>query len=229
MVMYMILSAEKNWWELVPNWATLVIALGAIIATGWLWRRQHLLEMKKEYDDLAESRKIFWNNLDRAYKRFRTGGSDSKPNRPERPADLVKKEGYPPGFKPRRGKNLLQWVNENENRLKRYKLWKFATCIYPGLQSEGEQSLACNFIALCYGEGSFDEARRKLAQFWNKWASMRRYRRYLYKYQDSAQEQLVMLTWLELALARRFREYGAGKVALFDIARKIDRKVRRRR
>jgi len=170
MVMYMILGLleGKKWLELVPNWATLVIALGAILATGWLWRRQRLLEMEKEYDDLAESRKIFWNNLRRAYERFGIGESSSKPNQQELLSGLIKKEGYPPKFKPRRGKNLLQWVNENENRLKRYKLWRFATCIYPGSQSKVEQSLAYNFIALCYGEGSFDEARRKLAQFWNK-------------------------------------------------------------
>ena len=194
------------------------------IVVAALLERKRALEMDVEYDELADSREVFWGTLHPAYGRFR----ESNPEAPEQLEDLILADGLPPGFEPRKIANMTQWLKENADDLDQNILWKFSSSIYPDRQ---------NSIEPTYAE-SFHQARRRLALFWNKWVPLNEWlyflvyfrpMQYLWKHYASADNQLIMLTWLELALIRRVADHGRKDMAIFRIAVKFAKKKRRPR
>jgi hypothetical protein len=198
-------------------------ALTAILVAMFLEQKRKL-EMDQEYDELADSREVFWDALRLAYSRFR----ESNPRAPERLEDLILTGGFPADFEQRKVKNLTQWLKENEDKLDQIMVWNFASSIYPSRQDRQTDSL----IESAHAE-SFNEARSKLARFWNKWVPFG-WRHlivypmltwYLYEHYGSAGNQLIMLTWLELALIKRVGDHGREGIALFKVAAKFAREL----
>jgi len=198
--------------------------LTAIIIAAFL-EQKRALEMDQEYDELADSREVFWDALYLAYSRFQ----ESNPQAPERLEDLIMADGFPPGFEPRKVKNLVQWLRENTDKLEQRILWRFAYSMYPSRQDRQSVPIGSGLIEFAHAR-SFHEARGKLARFWNKWVPLNEWvyfmwyfmpMRYICKHYASAQDQLIMLIWLELSLIKRVEDHGRGEIALFRIAEKL--------
>jgi len=200
------------------------ITLTAILIAGLL-EHKRALEMDQEYDELADSREVFWNALHMAYNRFR----ESTPQLPEQLDDLILADSILPDFKPLRIKDLPQWLRENEDKLSQYTLWRFASSIYPMFQEPQSLPVDYSLMEPAYAV-SFREAQSKLVRFWNKWVPLNEWfyffvyfkpMRYICEHYALARNQIIMLTWLELALIRRTRDHGRSGIALFKIAQKM--------
>jgi len=194
-----------------------------------LWEQKRALEMDQEYDELADSREVFWDALHSAYARFR----ESNPQAPEQLEDLITADSLPPNFDPREVKNLVQWLKKNENELDQHMLWKFAYSMYPDRRDRQTVPIGHGLIESAHAR-AFHEARGKLARFWNKWVPLNEWvyfmlyfrpMRYLCKHYASARNQLIVLTWLELALVKRVEDHGRGEIALLKIAAKLAKRA----
>lgn len=244
------ISMLAQFFTMVRTLATLlaaIVAVYAVISTYKVWKNERILELQKEYDQLAKSRRIFWDNLNEAYKVLRELHSEFAVTKCDQisEADWARTEGkavelircakdvYPP-FDPRNiedkeEKDLLYWADKIKNGLKckdQKAILGFAEFIYPDPKGNYR-----NFIYLSksgFRKISFDNERGRLSRFWNKWASSTYSENYLLDNYISAREQLIMLTWLELALVRQVGEHGKGKVKLFEIAEKIDQEYKQK-
>ena len=193
-----------------------------------LWEQKRALEMDQEYDELADSREVFWDVLYLAYSRFQESNSQA----PEQLEALILADGFPPDFEPRKVKDPVQWLKKNEDKLDQHMLWKFAHSVYPSRQDRQSVPVGHGLIESAHAR-SFHEARGNLARFWNKWVPLNEWAyfmfyfmpmRYLCKHYAPARNQLIMLTWLELALVKRVEDHGRGEIALFKIAAKLAKK-----
>ena len=186
-----------------------------------LLEHKRALKMDQEYDELADSREVFWGALHLAYGRFR----DLNPQAPERLQDLILADKLPPSFKPREVKDPAQWLKKNGDELNEFTLWEFASSMYPSRQGDPVHGLIDPEYTV-----SFHEARGKLARFWNRWMPLNEWlyfmvyfksMRYLCKHYALARNQLIMLTWLELAIIRQVKDHARREIALFRIAAEI--------
>ena len=101
--------------------------------------------------------------------------------------------------------------------------------MYPSRHDQQRVPVGHGIIKSEYA-GLFHEARGMLVRFWNKWVPLNQWAflmmyfrpmRYLCVHYAPAHNQLIMLTWLELALIRRVTDHGRKEIALFKLAAKF--------
>lgn len=182
-------------------------------------RKERAVEMNQKYSDLALSREIFWTSLREAYSRFRQEHTQA----PDEVKSLIKAAGVPPDLLSRKGRDLRLWSAENVNKLgpDQRLLWKFASLIYPSRQGKQGKVSDYSYISKEYSK-SFHKARGDLARFWNAWVPSMKMK-YLCQRYKSADNQLVMLSWLEIALLQWTEDHGQGKVELFKLAEALQK------
>jgi hypothetical protein len=241
--------------------STALVATIAAILAYLYWQQDKLLKLIEEYNDLSDSRVLFWNTTGRHYKAFycylNSGGcsvikdriieSFNKVDNPigddelEKLLDellkkcrqlirmekeiklrcLIERTGFPTPnyylniteFRP--GESVYNWVNENIKRL----------CDY--------QVTLLLFALFSLSDEKIDKMKRKLAFFWYKWANIysQPFRPFIFEtlrdkfkilrdeYKGSNLNELLLLTWMELALAYKMGKPGKGKVEFLELSK----------
>lgn len=194
--------------------ASAVAAFSAALAAWfsyWQTRDALTLEMKREWTGLASMRDSFWEAIREAYVRFK-----AEKNLSYRSVEgLIGAAGVPDTVPPPDGKELRLWVRENQNNTKgdQVPILEFALRIYP---EKRENDVKTPYIKEEY-RLAFDKARNKLAHFWDDWVPLFRMCR-LQKTYDRARDEVILLTWLEIALQQQTQAPGRGKIGLFNFA-----------
>ena len=135
-------------WQVVAAWAGAIASwFGATVAllAERRRRRERAAEMDQKYNQLADSREIFWTALREAYSRFRQSHSQA----PEHLDDLIRACSVPPDLAPRKGRDLRLWPAENASKLcpDQRMLLAFASLVYPARQGRQGQVSDYSFIA----------------------------------------------------------------------------------
>lgn len=200
----------------IPIAGAVVSWVGAIIVLCAEYRRrqERKVEMNQKYNELAVSREIFWTALREAYARFRQEQTQT----PDSVEALIQAAGNPIDQLSRNGRDLRLWPAENTSKLgpDQRLLWNFVSLIYPARQGRQGKVSEFSFIAEESSE-AFHKARGDLARFWNAWVPSLKMKYFCQRYK-AAREQLILLSWLEIALLQWTQDPGEGKTALFKLA-----------
>lgn len=213
------MEAESNWQAgasivaAIASWA----AVAVILFAEFRRRTERRVEMDQRYADLAASRDTFWTTLREAYAQFR----DSHPQAPENLENLIIAAGLPPDVVPRNGRDLRLWPTEHVHELgpDQRLLWGFSSQVYPSRENRQGRVTDFSLIARPQAE-AFHSARGGLARFWHTWVPSMKMK-YLCERHTSAKDQLILLTWLEIALTQWTNDGGEGKVPLFRLAKEL--------
>jgi len=218
-----------EWVSLIFSGLTAVAAIFvaiffAVIAESWR-RRTHALSMRREYNDLVDSRRKFFYILEKTY----TGDFDRPVGSPETLTELVKEVGVPLNLPLQKGKNLKLVAKENENQLDGNPklMWDFVKKVYPSFEGSDYGVMARSLIPALERD-EFDEVRGEVARFFSAWVAgepgffSNWEMNLLKKDYDSAGLLTAILSWLELALVRWTRQDGSGKTGLFRIATELN-------
>ena len=191
----------------VASWVGAIIVLCAEHRR----RQERKVEMDQKYNELAVSREVFWTALREAYARFRQEQTQTP--------DSVEAIG----LLFRKGRDLRLWPAENISKLgpDQRLIWNFVSKIYPVRQDRQGRISEFSFIAEESSE-AFHKARGDLARFWNAWIPSLKMK-YLCQRYKAAREQLILLSWLEIALLQWTQDPGEGKIALFKLALELEK------
>ena len=204
-------------WQVVGAWPAAIAAwLGAIAA--WTAerrrRRERLTDMARDYDRLRAGRRLFWTALRGAYSEFWKLHQYS----PQELDHLIDAGGMPPDVLSRKGRSLRLWPAENKRRLgpDQRLLCEFAALVYPDRQGRKGDVMDHSIIR----DPDFHEARGGLSNFWWRWVPSVPMRHLRDSY-SSALRQLVILSWLEIALVQWTGDEGEGNGPLFRVAQDL--------
>ena len=203
--------------------AAWVAAIAAVVAAaaGLLAERRRKIDRKAEMDrkhgELAGCREIFWTALREAYDQFRLADIQA----PEQLVGLIFSAGLPTDLVPRKEKDLRLWPVEHARGLDpdQRLLWQFVTQIYPPRGTRTGKVTEFSIISQSDAE-QFHNARGELARFWNGWVPSMPMR-YLRKQYAGHHDQMIILSWLEIALTQWTDQAGEGKTHLFRLAKAI--------
>lgn len=206
----------KNWSIIGP----LAVALGA---AAWLVirylfaRRKAEHEIAQEYSSMKDARETMWRVLREAYGRFRA----MHPSAPVELQHLLTSVGMPPDVGKRTGRDLILWPLEHvpsltpDERL----LWEFVSLVYPPRNGRSGDVTDYSFVEPTHAV-SFHSARGKLAHFWSRAGRLVRPQFFVCHYQ-SALDDLILLSWFDIALKQWTLDKDEGKVAMFKIGNAI--------
>lgn len=190
-----------------------------------------VMNMRRESADQRQNREAFWSFLRKLYNIYRECKMKlENQTLPDSFNSLIKEEqetSFPPKFDPTKEDVLLSFVKENEHHWKSLKLWELARFAYPSL----DDITGCDKVFFSRLRGSHAainsqmfrsefEAHHKLACFWDNWSSIAGIDA-VRKHLDPNWIELVILTWLELALVRKTDDISgrSGKRGLFVLAK----------
>lgn len=162
---------------------------------------------------ITMERKRLWDSLKAAYVEFRQ--NDSRGRETLRKAVVPAKA--PPDILPRDGRPLKNWAIENEDKLgiDQDVMWKFVKAVYP--PTPIGKRLEDGSIVDRDKFDEFHEARRKLAHFWNNNAKEMPVAD-MSEHVTSAEYDIILLIWLDIALKHSTEDSGKGKVGLYKLA-----------
>ena len=210
---------EPSWqvWASVAGAIAAWAAVAVMLFAEFRRRTERRVEMDQKYADLAASRETFWTALREAYARFH----DSHPQAPEKLENLINAAGLPSDLVPRDGRDLFLWPTEHAHELgpDQRLLWGFSSQIYPPRENRQGRVTDFSLIARDQSE-TFHNARGDLARFWHTWVPSMKMN-YLRERHASAKDQVILLTWLELALIQWTKDAGEGKMPLFRFAKEL--------
>ena len=143
-----------------------------------------LMFILSEYNNLSNSRKAFWTNLEVAHSEFLEQGRIKIGSL----YALIRKDGFPANFEPSKIENLSEFVREQrtKNINDWGELWELSKYV----------CVRHNKVLSKIDDEEFSKSRRELAYFWNRWSSLPFD---IHEYLKPDWRELVMLTWLELA------------------------------
>lgn len=176
-------------------------------------------DIRKEYAELTPNRGVMWGPLNEAYGRFRKGTPDT----PAALAELLHASGMPPDVGARNGRDLIDWPSEHAAELQGLQktLWQFVTLVYPPRDGRSGDVTDHTFIDK-KDASSFHRARGALAHFWNR-AGKRLPVSFFAENYQSAFNDLIVLSWFDVALKQWTHDPDEGKVHLFRIAHAVVR------
>jgi hypothetical protein len=204
----------------IATCATAVTSIVMLIRDLFRYRRENQFKMDEEYDSLAKEREVFWTALRQAYNDFH----QEKPHAPDHLENLICSSGIPPNLL--NADELRSWPTRNADNLKsdQRTMWAFASAVYPA--RNGRSGWVTQYSLIPQDKAQdFHLARNKLSKFWEKWLS-RFSTRMVSCRNMSAREQLVILSWLEIALIQWTRDPGSGKRRLFKLAEMVNASAR---
>lgn len=205
------MTRGPEFWGNLAQWASAIGTTLGIALTGYTLFKRHrderILEFDRLYRDHRGDLQDFWELLLRAWNQHRA----DTPALPENLSTLVTKAGAPP-----RATEIRDWVRKTEATLSadQRALWKFARRFYPG---GGPSAWANDVLPSDIDAKRFHEARGRLAWFWNT-ESMGVPDWHFDQHHAEDAALVILLTWLEIALAQVTRAAGPGKVRLWRIA-----------
>jgi len=183
-------------------------------------KHQRKSKFRQEYADIAnDARGSLWRAVQEAYQRFKKQEVEQAvPNDLEK---LLSDVGMPPDIGGRKGRDLLDWPKEHSAQLdtKQQLLWKFAQLIYPPRGERIGDVTEHTFISNPMAQ-DFHKARGKLAHFWDR-ALMDMSLSYFVKHHRAAVHDLILLSWLDIALKQWTGDPDEGKVNMFKIGNAI--------
>jgi len=194
--------------------ADIIAAFAAIASWVALWVNVRVTRDSKKtlvqasWDDARTYRTKFWPIVRAAYKTFRISREHVLP---ENLDALIGSAGMPPNLPIPRGHNLRNWIDDYGSRLNtdQRNLWEFVTAIYPprtgGMTDVMERSLVPDT-----DRDSFHRSRQVLGTFFQR-SRERLSNRALEKIAGHTDDDVVLVSWLELALVRGTRDDGPGK------------------
>jgi hypothetical protein len=143
-----------------------------------------LMIILSEYNNLSNSRKAFWTNLEVAHSEFLKQGKIKTDSL----YVLIQKDGFPSNFDPSEMENLMKFIKEQRTKHKDDwgELWELAKYV-------------CNKHHINLSKinvEEFGKARGELTYFWNKWSSLPLD---IHEYLMPDWRDLIMLTWLQLS------------------------------
>lgn len=208
------------------NPSDVIAGIAAAAAPFALWRteqtRRNLL--RASWDDMREHRGKVRPIARGAYAQFIQGKSGEWPNDLE---TLVGSAHLPPNVPIRKNTQIRNWYEDNQRQLNadQRRMWEFAAAVYPGVSSEPmEQS-----IIPTADTSSFDSSRRHLATFFHRqWEATSN--RQLFSVVPHTIEDVILLSWLELALVRVTKDAGpqregfGGKRGLFEYGKYLEKR-----
>ena len=188
------------------GWASAVLVFASL---EWQ-RRKRRKDIEYHYDGLRSYRRTFGTILRQAYTEHR----NTNPHLPEL-GNLIMECGKPPGIYPRT-RPISNWWQEghHENLCERQRnLLTFLSRIYP--QADGSRRRTPDHTFMARGRYElFDESRAKLASFWSTHARRISKREYKHTY-NHEDELILLLGWLDLAIAGWNPHQGRGRVDLY--------------
>ncbi len=206
----------KGWSIIGP----LAVALGAaawLFIRYWFTKRKRQHEIAQEYSDLSASRGTMWEIARDTYARFRA----TRPFAPAELQHLLTAVGMPPDVGNRRGRDLVLWPSEHVADLNHDQrlLFEFASLVYPPRQGRSGEVTDYSFVDP--GKAvTFHSARGKLAHFWDR-AGRAVSVRFFCKYYQSALDDLILLSWFDIALKQWTGDKDEGKVDMFTIGNAV--------
>lgn len=171
------------------------------------------MRMWAEFADLSDTRKAFWGALGQLYSGFQRGVSSQGSEFSSDIHGLINTTTFPPDLVPDEVPDLRSFV---ENRMDGWRenvpIWQFMAFIHhlpQLLEDKGPLAVRGDVKVV------IDEPQRKLSYFWERWSGD------IPDRFNPSRGELLMLTWLELALVLRTPSAeGPGKTGLFNLAKK---------
>jgi hypothetical protein len=202
-----------------PNCVHLAMVALKYLPTNFQFAGNSRYAMKAEADQLRNVRKTFWGAV-RSYYRIFALADGSR--RPETLEGLVEIAGVPPYLPVPKPEQVRDYFPNHSDALTPEQSLLFAFCrmIYPASMADNNlDELTRTFDRAEFA--SFDEARAKLAKFWNRWRmhgnDVITVQEVMETYSGEA-TLLKLLCYLEVALAARTMDPGQGKQGLFELA-----------
>jgi hypothetical protein len=205
------MSRGPEFWGNLAQWASAFGTTLGLALTGFALFKRHrderILEFDRRYRDHRGDLQEFWDLLLHRWSAHRA-------THPALPADLsvlIAHAGAPP-----RAEAIREWARLREAHLTapQRDLWDFIRSLYPG----GGASVWSNSAIGSEPDAKrFHEARGRLAWFWNTEA-MGVPDRHLAEHHADDADLLVLLAWLEIALAQITKAAGPGKTRLWRLA-----------
>ncbi len=175
-----------------------------------------LLGFWNEYATLSDSRRALYHNIRSVILNTYLG-------EPMSIDSLVEESGFPPGFEPSEVEDFLGFVAESDRKglWNGLPLWDFSkfvysyqdsSSVYERQRADGQpwQGTVGDYPK------NIDKARSKLAYFWQKWTAVLDISRHF----QPDQNELVILSWLELALVLKTKHTtGSAKTGLLTLAK----------
>jgi len=202
-------------WGNVAQWASAIGTTLGIALTGYTLFKRHrderILEFDRLYRDHRGDLQDFWELLLRAWSRHRA----ANPGLPENLSTLIAAAGAPP-----RAAAIRDWARVSEPTLTpdQRVLWEFVHRFYPG---GSDTAWAKGILSSDADARRFHEARGRLAWFWNT-ESMGVPDWHFDEHHADDGDLVVLLAWLEIALAQVIRVAGPGRVRLWRLAERVD-------
>ena len=194
--------------------ADIIAALAALASWVALWINVRVTRDSKKtlvqasWDDARIYRTTFWPIVRSAYTSFRTS---PKRTLPENLDALVGSAGMPPNVPIDKGRNLRNWFEDYGSRLSsdQRNLWEFASAVYPP-RTGGITDVMEGSIIPVEDRDKFHRARQVLGTFFQR-GREKLSNRWLEKIAGHADDDVILVSWLELALVRGTRDDGPGK------------------
>jgi len=204
--------------------------LGALASWAAVWVNLRVIKRNRRelvqsaWDDVRPQRGVFWPIVRRTYASFR---ADRGTITPENLDALIGSAGMPPNLPLRPGQHLRNWHDDygaylnSDQRM----LWEFVDAIYPPRTDDTADVLERSDIPQD-DRTRFHEARFKLGTYFQRSREKLKDCE-LQKIVGHAKLDVLLLSWLELALVRGTRDEGPGKKSqLFEFGNYLCRPSR---
>ncbi len=221
------------WGICAEQWMAIAAGFQALFSGFLLWvvcrqtkisgRQNEILEninqfdkvetMLREYVKLHGDRRSLWRHLRKLYQLPITPSPNTwmqyrdDHSIPASLDSLIDDSDFPPGFEPSADMNLRQFIDTNHKDWEKMHIWVFALHIAELRADEGDDENAFVHMAVPI-----------LSYFWDNWAFIIEN---IQKYRQPDPRELLLLTWLELAIFAVSNDYSvrSGKTHLFKLAK----------
>ena len=194
--------------------ADIISALAALASWVAVWINLRITRdskrsiVQESWDDARTYRTTFWPTVRSAYASFRTSRESTLP---ENLDALIGSAGMPPKVPLGKDHNLRNWFEDHGSRLSsdQRNLWEFATVVYPP-RTDGMTDVMEGSIVPAQEKKEFHRARQVLGTFFQR-CRERLSHKALERIAGHADGDVILISWLEIALVRGTKDYGPGK------------------
>ena len=196
--------------DIIAGISATIASISAAASLWALWRTEQTrgAVLRSSWDQSREHRKTFWRVVRATYANFHKDKSGEWPNDV---STVVAAGGMPPNVPVGKGAQVKNWYDDHQKyfNVESGRIAQFVVAIYPP-RTDITVDLMDDSIVDSADRDSFDNARRQLATFFHR-QQQQTSNRALYKVVSHTFDDVVLLAWLELALARGTKDESPGK------------------